>query len=139
MAERWREAEGDKGLWTDAVKATTKQLVEANQSQLLLGIGSDGSPLPAYKWEGYAEEKSRMNPKNGGRYDMRYTGHSFGTMKANVEGDKVTFASEGTMAEWDNKLGGDIFGVFEGSALMDYRAYHLYPLVVKRIKEIIAR
>lgn len=132
-------AKGD--IWTQSIEGTDKELMDVNKAQLKKGMGSDGEPLPKYSYymmesgKTYDEEKNIMNPDNEGRYDMDWTGYSLSHMNLALEGVKIHISSLGHAQEWDAKLGGDIFGVYENSALESYRQQFLYPLLVRLIRE----
>ena len=141
FAERWDRMLSSGSIWVEAVEGTDAQLMDVNKEQLKHGTGSDGKPLPHYKkfvmpgGQLYGDAKTKMNPENGGRWDMNWTGYSLSTMSMALDGLKIHISSQGHARDWDMKLGGDIFGVYENSPLENYRKKFLYPLLVRLIKE----
>lgn len=123
----------------DILVEHTEEIILMNQNQLMEGKGLNDEDLPEYKdyriesGERYEDVKARMNPKNGGRYDMRYTGASFSTMDLEIVGGSFRLTSQGYMQNYDdgtNDKGDDVKGNILG-----------VPFKQKRnlVKEIIQR
>jgi hypothetical protein len=143
FAQRWADLIYDDGIWKEAIELTKEGLIEVNQDQLKDGKSSAGMNLPEYKpfeletGEEYGDMKRRMNPRNEGRFDMYLTGHSFSTMRAELEGDKFRIMGEG-WADSFNRSGetrGLIWGLYEGDHLKKYRTNILYPTAVRLIRD----
>ena len=128
-------------VFVEAVEGTDKQLLDVNKAQLKQGMGSSGDPLPPLKSYvrgdvgDYRQYKITKNPDANGRYDMDFTGYSLSTMQLGLEGLKVHISSMGPAQDWNMKLGGDIFGVYENSPMEEYRKRFLLPMLSRLIKE----
>jgi len=148
LLRRWRSVDVMEET-KDIIGETSDDIIHLNQEQLLNGEGSDGADLPyykRYKIEGreYGDIKQSMNPNNGGRYDMRYTGESFSSMSVKLEGEKMTIMSRGEAQAYENgehdsankiSVKGRIFGLNTDNK-EQYRNNVLTPLLVRRIAEI---
>ena len=86
-------------------KAKTEQLISQelkanelenlNKDNLLQGKDSEGDDLPFYsitgKFAEYGYEKTRMNPLNRGRWDLKLTGQYHSGIKAHISKGKIRF------------------------------------------------
>lgn len=135
----------DLDFFKGAIDLTSQQLVEVNRQQLLDGVDNQGEDLPYYQMytmpdgRRYDQVKQQMNPRSGGRFDMRWTGESFANMRGYFEGNQYRIVTSGEAwgyhtGLYNRETAGKIFGLYENDYMQAYRKKYLYPLLVQLIK-----
>jgi hypothetical protein len=93
------------------------------------GLNAAGNPIGEYRNQFYAEAKAEMNPRAGGKVDLKLTGAFYNSLKIVRSGEELLFTDDDFKSnELEQKYTDKIFGFAPQSRS------HITDLVFERFK-----
>ena len=119
----------------DALRMSSDLAVKLQQSQMLLGLDSDGKKIGTYRNKQYKSMKQGMNPQAGGMVDLKLTGAFQNGIRQDINSETWTMRSTDEKAgELTEKYGSRIWGFAPKSKqVLDEKINHNFNIQIKKI------
>lgn len=119
----------------DALRMSSDFAIKLQQSQMLLGLDSDGKKIGVYRNKQYKAIKQGMNPQADGFVDLKLTDSFQNGIKQDINSESWTMSSnDGKAGKLTEKYGSRIWGFAPKSKdILDEKINDNFNIQIKKI------